>query len=153
MKRKRILSVLIVLTLVFIWGNSLLSREASARISDRFVEGFYMIAEKLGWGEGFEQASTEELLDSSHIVRKAAHVTEYAVLAVLLFLRLTPEKGKREWIAFAASFAVGMIDETIQIFSHRGSQVKDVFIDAFGAALGIFLISLILHIFNKKASR
>ena len=35
MKRKRILTVLIVLALVFIWGNSLVSREQIGRASCR----------------------------------------------------------------------------------------------------------------------
>ena len=37
MKRKRILTALIVLALVFIWGNSLVSGELSGRISDNIL--------------------------------------------------------------------------------------------------------------------
>ena len=38
MKRKRLLSVLIALTLIFIWGNSILSRETSGALSDGLME-------------------------------------------------------------------------------------------------------------------
>ena len=46
MKRKRILTVLIVLALVFIWGNSLVSRELSGKISDDIL--FFLNAAEIG---------------------------------------------------------------------------------------------------------
>ena len=50
MKRKRILTVLIVLALVFIWGNSLVSRELSGKISDDILFFLNAAAEKVGLG-------------------------------------------------------------------------------------------------------
>ena len=53
MKRKRILTVLIVLALVFIWGNSLVSRgELSGKISDDILFFLNAAAEKVGLGPG-----------------------------------------------------------------------------------------------------
>ena len=35
------------------------------------------------------------------------------------------------------------LDETIQIFSGRGPDIKDVWLDTFGAAAGILLVSAV----------
>ena len=86
MKRKRILTVLIVLALVFIWGNSLVSRELSGKISDDILFFLNAAAEKVGLGPDAFTYMTDEDGDgvaeqpTSHLIRKAAHVTEYAVL-------------------------------------------------------------------------
>ena len=89
MKRKRILTVLIVLALVFIWGNSLVSRELSGKISDDILFFLNAAAEKVGLGPDAFTYMTDEDGDgvaeqpTSHLIRKAAHVTEYAVFAAL----------------------------------------------------------------------
>ena len=101
MKRKRILTVLIVLALVFIWGNSLVSRELSGKISDDILFFLNAAAEKVGLGPDAFTYMTDEDGDgvaeqpTSHLIRKAAHVTEYAVFAALLFLRLESAGEKR----------------------------------------------------------
>ena len=145
MRRKRILSVLIALTLIFIWGNSLLPRETSAALSDGLMEILNEAAFRLGLGEDFFTFMTDQDGDgieepTSHIIRKAAHVTEFAVLAALLWLRLELRGGKRDLVSFALGAAVGASDEILQIFSHRGSQLKDVFIDAGGVILGLLIV-------------
>ncbi len=156
MKRKRILTVLIVLALVFIWGNSLVSGELSGEISDGIMAVLNSAAEKLGFapdaftymidedGDGVAEQPT------SHIIRKAAHVTEYAVFAALVFLRLESAGKKRFFTAWGLGALTGAIDETLQIFSHRGSQVRDVLIDSAGALLGLGVVSLILYLISRK---
>jgi VanZ family protein len=71
-----------------------------------------------------------------YILRKGAHMTEYAILAVLL-VRAT---GSYVWaFAFAVSYAV--TDEVHQLFvrGRHGSPV-DVGIDAVGALIGIGIL-------------
>ena len=156
MKRKRILSMLIVLALVFIWGNSLVSRELSGAISDTIMEKMNAAAEKLGLGaDAFTYMSDEDgdgvaEQPTSHIIRKAAHVTEYAVFTALVFLRLESTGKKRFFTAWGLGALTGAIDETLQIFSHRGSQVQDVLIDSAGALLGLGILSLILYFISRK---
>ncbi len=156
MKRKRILTVLIVLALVFIWGNSLVSRELSGKISDDILFFLNAAAEKVGLGPDAFTYMTDEDGDgvaeqpTSHLVRKAAHVTEYAVLAALLFLRLESAGKKRFFTAWGLGTLTGAIDETLQIFSHRGSQVRDVLIDTAGALLGLGVVMLILYLISRK---
>jgi VanZ family protein len=67
------------------------------------------------------------------ILRKGAHVTEYAVLAVLLVRAL-----EQELPAFALAVAYAATDELHQTFvrGRHGSPV-DVVIDAIGVALGL----------------
>ena len=87
---------------------------------------------------------------TSHLIRKAAHVTEYAVFAALLFLRLESAGKKRFFTAWGLGALTGAIDETLQIFSHRGSQVRDVLIDTAGALLGLAIVSLIFYMKSRK---
>lgn len=156
MKRKRILTALIVLALVFIWGNSLVSGELSGRISDNILLFMNAAAEKLGFGQDTFTYMTDEDGDgvaeqpTSHIIRKAAHVTEYAVFAALVFFRLESRGKKRFFTAWGLAALTGAIDETVQIFSHHGSQVKDVVLDACGALLGLAIVSLIFYMKSRK---
>jgi VanZ family protein len=67
------------------------------------------------------------------VLRKCAHMTEYAILAVLL-VRAT---GSYAW-AFALAVAYAASDEVHQLFvrGRHGSPV-DVAIDAVGALIGL----------------
>lgn len=156
MKRKRTLTILIVLALVFIWGNSLVSGELSGKISDGIMAAMNTAAEKLGFGSDAFTYMMDEDGDgvaeqpTSHIIRKAAHVTEYAVFTALVFLRLESTGKKRFFAAWGLGALTGAIDETLQIFSHRGSQVQDVLIDSAGALLGLGILSLILYFISRK---
>lgn len=69
------------------------------------------------------------------ILRKAAHVTEYAVLGGLLYRALG-----REAPALAAGIAYAATDELHQHFvGGRHASVVDVGIDAVGVALGMLV--------------
>jgi VanZ family protein len=81
------------------------------------------------------------------VLRKAAHATEYAILALLLFRALG-----RELPAFAIGFAYAVSDEIHQEFVRgRHASPFDVSMDAAGLALGL----LLLHVtrFRAAASR
>ena len=156
MKRKRILTALLVCMLVFIWGNSLVPGELSGEISDGIMAAMNTAAEKLGLGSDFFTYMSDEDGDgvaeqpTSHWIRKAAHVTEFAAFAAVLFLRLESGGKKRFFTAWGLAALTGAIDETIQIFSHRGSQVKDVVIDTGGALLGLGVVLLIFWIRKRR---
>ena len=83
------------------------------------------------------------------VVRKGAHVTVYAVLAILAWraLRVAKNEGWKRWkwneawliLAFCACYAV--TDEVHQAFvSTRQGHPLDVLLDSFGALCGLLLI-------------
>lgn len=131
MKRK-ILGILIILMLAFIWGHSLVPMDESAAESEWFRNTIVNpVLRFLGLGEM-----------SSHAVRKAAHMTEFAVLAFLLFLFWE----KRYMISLLCGFAVAAIDETIQVFSGRGASFADVLIDTAGVLLALLLCLIVTEV-------
>jgi VanZ family protein len=68
-----------------------------------------------------------------YVLRKCAHVTEYAVLAALLYRAL-----ERELPAFLATVAYAATDEFHQHFVRgRHASAVDVAIDAVGAMIGL----------------
>lgn len=69
------------------------------------------------------------------VLRKVAHMAEYAILAALLARALG-----RELAAFAAAVAYAITDEIHQTFvAGRAGKPLDVLIDAAGAVLGILV--------------
>jgi len=82
---------------------------------------------------------TAPQLDAVHaVVRKSAHVTEYAVLAALWFVALTRERGlaprRAAWLAFLVAVGWAFLDELHQATEpSRTASAMDVAIDAMGA--------------------
>lgn len=77
------------------------------------------------------------------VLRKLAHITEYAVLVFLFFRAASQSIGKRRAIAYAALFALtfALSDEYHQTFiSGRSGNAVDATIDSLGIFLSVFLI-------------
>lgn len=132
-----ILSVLILITIGFIWGNSLKSRSESQLLSLGVLQFLRPLLNTV--------FSAENVTD--HLVRKLAHFTEFTALgAELALLAILLRKLSLQSILHClfAGLAVAVADETIQIFSARGSQVADVVLDFLGVIAGVFLV-LLLH--------
>lgn len=128
--------------LCFIWGNSLLSKEISGAISHFFAD--FMSGDGTVGEEGH------------YLVRKAAHLTEFAILgAVFLLLsgEYTKDSAKRALSSIIVGVCVPLIDETIQIFSNRGSALSDVWIDALGYAIGTLLTATVIFLVARKRNR
>lgn len=127
-----ILSVLIVLTLCVIFGNSLKGPEASNEQSDAIGDALRPIIDP-------DESLTDD--EYSFLVRKSGHFVEYLCLgvecAVLAFnlcgkLILSGVSCSALGCLFAAD-----VDEFIQSFTDRGSNVADVLLDFGGAITGI----------------
>ena len=144
--RKRVLTILTILLILFIWGNSCLPKQVSSQESGWVTELLRPIFEAM-FGEG---TLTE------HFVRKLAHFTEYAALGCVSALLTLCLPIKMSWrVAYSAmgSLIVALLDETIQIFSGRGPMIQDVWLDFGGAVLGGSIVFLIWHLIsNKKRS-
>lgn len=136
-KQRKYLIVLILATLVFIWGHSVMDREQSAAESGLVLKVITPLLELfLGKGNVTE-----------HLVRKMAHFGEFSVLGAELFCFFQPAYLK----ALSHGMLAAMVDETIQIFSGRGSQLQDVWLDSFGAAFGAAAACLLIHLIRRKA--
>ena len=131
------LPALIWMTLIF----SASSDSHSYAHSSRFVEPF------LHWL--FPRMSQARVEAIHHIIRKCGHLTEYAVLALLLrrAVRRPVKNDPRPWVwpeaglALAIVFLYAASDEFHQSFVlTRTAQVSDVFIDTAGGAAGLLAL-------------
>ena len=167
MKRK-VITIIIFLTLAFIWGHSMVPRPASADESGFFLKILYPVLSVI---LGRDRVT-------NHLIRKMAHFTEYFILGTELRLYQNvrfsdtaatctatsdagaacgtdPERSEslinrfsrllhgRMLTSVRYAFYIAFIDETIQIFSGRGPQIADVWLDVFGACCGTVIISLL----------
>lgn len=142
--KRRIFILLIVLTVMFIWGQSFLSQEKSVDESEAvksFLEKIFI----------FENPVTDFVLK---YIRKIAHFTEFGILGfeMALFTFLCTVFHRRD-IAYLVFFGpiVATIDETIQKFTGRGSSFFDVMIDSAGYfTLVLITVLACLIIKNSK---
>lgn len=109
---------------------------------------------------GFDQLplpdQTAFIAGISFLVRKAAHMTEYAVLIVLLTLtfRSYGQKSKKAGlVCLALCFAYACTDEFHQSFiGGRAGQFRDVLIDTGGAGMAFLLMALLKRFFRHRNS-
>ena len=86
----------------------------------------------------FPWATASQLTALHELIRKAAHVTEYAVLAALWFITLSRERRwsarKAAWAAFLIAIGWACVDELHQATEpSRTASIGDVAIDTAGA--------------------
>ena len=145
--RKRwniILGLLVLLTLAFIWGNSLVNRTESQELSRSLMAEICAALENVGLH-----------LDpqNDHWLRKLAHFGEFgllgAELCALLFLNRRVRFQGFVNCAFAG-LAAAVTDEALQLVSNRGSQVQDVLLDFAGFLTGLLLCGLLCGIIGRK---
>ena len=139
MKRK-ILIVLIILTLLFIWGQSALSVAESAAQSQTVTSTVV---------QPIQQAVTGKATVTDTTVRKMAHVLEFSLLGFEMAL-LFAASWKRMFSALNLGLLAALIDETIQIFSGRGDQISDVWLDFSGVLMGVALGMLVVWLYKRK---
>ena len=141
-KRLRLCNVLIVMLLVFIWGNSLLTGEMSMVFSDwvKQILSAFLSRKASGGGGG------------SGLLRKIAHFTEFTALGCLLCWRAGMLK-KQTYVPFLWGTAAACIDECIQIFTPgRSPMVMDVLLDSCGVLTGLLLLTFGYNMVKKKTN-
>ena len=95
--------------------------------------------------------SAEAIQRVQFVVRKGAHIAEYAVLAMLLWRALhkppQPTWNRRHAVvAFAIAVVYAITDEFHQSFvPSRGAHWGDVLFDSAGAALGLVAVWIVGH--------
>ncbi len=103
----------------------------------------------------WEEEDLEEKAEILHVpIRKAAHFSEYALLAVLWVIPLgcmTKTNKKRMIVALLLCIMYAASDEIHQLFvPGRDGNVKDVLIDTAGAGFGILVWRFIFHNFSCR---
>lgn len=139
--------ILSVLVLCFIFSNSLQSGPESNAQSGRVAQWLQPILNPFG----------RIPADTFHkIVRKLAHFTEFAALGVCLFgwVCNLSKQPKRPWLlAGMCALPAAVADETIQRFTGRTAMLRDVLLDASGAAFGIIITALLLSLWRHLTKR
>lgn len=141
--RRIIFYILTILILLFIWSNSMDDPVTSYSKSDKVLK---FVSKILTHVLGNNHYIT--LFYISH-VRKIAHFTEYMVLGSVMTTGMKiADKTKIQHFYNSLSFSViaAVIDEYIQIYSGRGSSIKDVIIDFSGYLTGTMLTVIIICI-------
>ena len=129
------LPVLIWLIVIFVGSSDLLSAEHTSRFIGPFLRWFV------------PDINAATIASVQFLVRKCAHLTEYAILAALLWraLRRHPASfSPAPALAFVIAAAYASLDEFHQsyIASRTGSS-WDVLIDCAGVILGLAIYRLV----------
>jgi VanZ family protein len=131
------------ITLIFVGSTDLMSAEHTSR----FIVPF------LRWLD--PTMSVETLMQVHFYLRKAAHVSEYAVLAALLYRALVNTILRGRVLLSAAIVLIvcgfyAITDEFHQSFvPSRTASARDVAIDGVGALFGL----LVIHRFQREQVR
>ena len=132
-------AALSLLTVAFIWGNSLKSIPESAAQSSEVAE---TVRPVLDPQQKIEPPAFHDL------IRKIAHVAEFFALGLFVggFTLCLGLELKKRLISMPMLIVllVAVGDEWIQHFTNRGSLVTDVVLDFGGALVGL-LAATILH--------
>ena len=129
--------------LFVIFGFSAQSGKDSSRMSLKVTETVVSVVDK-AMKHGWDESERARKVESYHFyVRKAAHMTEYCILAITIALPLYVYGLRGFLLLFVAGGACVLTaagDEYHQSFvAGRGPSVRDVLIDSGGALIGVFL--------------
>ena len=172
--RRKIFFILMILWMAAIFAFSARSGDESAKDSyfvgtmagKIFVPGFD------GWSAQRQQEFAERI---DHPVRKTAHASEYALLALLAAGVCIPEGNKKEvpgkrspavkagtvhsaaylregfLLPWGIATAYAATDEIHQLFvPERSGQISDVMIDSAGALAGVAVLAVIRYLVQKR---
>lgn len=153
MSKKKITGIAVVIWMAVIFAFSAQPARQSSKASKSVS---YKIAEWQNYI--FNQGKTEEELSIKAesmqlIVRKGAHMSEYAILAVLICFYFSYDsisKKRMALQAFAFTAGYAATDELHQLFvPGRAGRLSDVCIDSLGGGLGIMFFLFLFQIYNK----
>lgn len=144
--KKNIFTLMVILWMAIIFSFSAQPADESEQmsLSVGHVAGLLFADGYEDWPQERQDAFAERI---DHVVRKAAHFTEYAVLGVLLALmyRAYGHKGKRLFLLSAGTGSLyAATDEFHQLFVEgRSCQLTDWGIDTCGVIAGAAAVFLL----------
>lgn len=155
--KKRITGTIIFIWMIIIFAFSAQPAQQSSKTSHSVS---YKIAE---WQNRiFRQGKTEDALSDQAesmqlVIRKSAHMGEYAILAVLLYLHFSCYPLKRQQtlllsLGITAGYAAS--DEIHQLFvPGRAGRLSDVCIDSLGGMIGLTVCLIISRLHDKRKNK
>lgn len=154
----RILSTAVVLLwMSVIFGFSGQQAKESSGLSEKVSRAAVTVVNKAGHMEWDENTVTAYAEKIEYPVRKCAHMTEYAILSLLVFVMFGTYGMPHSRIRYVSSilyvFCYASTDEFHQLFvPGRSGQFTDVCIDTTGAILAMLLLSLLCRVCRRKNS-
>ena len=146
---RNLAGIFAIVWMCVIFAFSAQDKEESGAVSESFT---YRVVSSTNFFFHLDMndARVKEIADSIEgVVRKAAHMTEYGILSVLLYIWIGqwPMSFLRRWgTAFGAATVYAATDEIHQLFvAGRSGRFTDVCIDGAGAALGIIVFVLLVR--------
>lgn len=146
-------SILILLTISFIFGNSLMDVKQSTNASDSVTE----MVEKLPPVQNAIQNNKITKNDLDRIIRSFAHIIEFCALGIETMLLLLLAKLKplslSVFLPFFFCLILGLADECLQLRTDRAAEVIDVLKDFAGSLVGglaVLAIYSIISIYKRK---
>jgi VanZ family protein len=135
------LPVLVWMIFIFIGSSDLLSAEHTSRFIGPFLRWFA------------PDISDATVASIQLVVRKCAHLSEYAILAALLFRAFCqnqPRVGRAFLVSFFIAAVSAALDEFHQSFvASRTGSPWDVMTDCLGALAGLLIYSRVTR--NRKS--
>lgn len=146
-----------IIWMCIIFSFSAQTKEESSEVSEGFS---YQLVSSTGilFHLNLDEEQLREIANSiEHFVRKAAHMTEYAILSVLLYIWIgywDCPVLRRAAIAFAAAALYAASDEFHQLFvAGRAGRIADVLIDSAGAVIGVTVSALTGMLAGKRRKK
>lgn len=153
--------ILALFWMCVIFAFSAQEQEESSVVSETFTYRMVRSADSL-FGLNWDDEKLHGIADAIEgYVRKAAHMTEFGILAVLLYIWLGKwefTKPKTMLLAIFITALYAASDETHQLFvAGRSGRVTDVMIDSAGAILGVLIFAgvekCIIFLWNRRRYR
>jgi VanZ family protein len=141
------------------WMGLIFSASADTQSFRRSAGLFYPVMHWL-----FPGLDADTIEGIHFVFRKCAHLTEFAILALLFWRAIhhtrrplvAPERSESGWRWDEAGLALALVlvyaatDELHQVFVPlRTGMVSDVFVDVAGGAIGLLLLRLLGGIFKR----
>ena len=133
--KKKILILMTIIWIMFIFFNSSQTAQVSGVRSGRIVSIIYDLFSWIGFDI--------EIGNLSIWIRKLAHVFEYLILGILVTIIVFDMNLKISYkyiYSFTIPLLVAIVDETIQtVIPGRSGNVLDVLIDSIGIIIGLII--------------
>lgn len=147
------LPAIVMMGVIFYFSS--LDATNSSEESSRVVNGIIWLLKKLSLIDmnSYETAQLAETL--TYPVRKMAHMTEYAVLAMTLLWGFHNLVTNKCYIfSWLVSIVYAMTDEIHQLYvPGRAGKPTDVMIDGTGALIGLLFVYCMISIVTKRNER